>query len=216
MGLLIPPPVIARSLPAKIPHPTPPPDPCFSLIFRGLSVTVYDIIEGMKRRFCAVCNSSLWGLRADARYCRAACRVRAWRWRNLPPGVLRGMKRWARMARGVLLRGRALPRPHNPASFMSWQRARRSRLGDGYALMLGGGICCYTIPDALTRAGRLKRKWLRFIKTLGNSYLWAQHAPTPGSVNIITHTPHPTPCPGARLDTRGRAIEITEKPVPIT
>ncbi len=96
-------------------------------------------------RKCGRCGGGLDMLaRADARFCSTRCRVAAHRASKLP--VEMSGRRWVRAdgKRPITTSGRPASST-NPSTWSTLADARSSDVGDGFGVMLGGGLGCYDL-----------------------------------------------------------------------
>lgn len=80
-----------------------------------------------------------------ARHCSAACRQRAYRMRQVPAELTAG-RRWTRAdgKRPVMTSGRPASST-DPATWSTFAAVRSAGVGDGFGVMLGGGLGCYDL-----------------------------------------------------------------------
>ena len=98
--------------------------------------------------------------RADARYCLAACRQRAYRARRVRvPARMRRERRWVRAdgKRPIMPDGR----PASSTRACTWSSFSevQAGAGDGYGVMLGGGLACWDLDDCFD--GGVLAGWAR-------------------------------------------------------
>lgn len=109
---------------------------------------------------CPVCDSALGlgGKRGRLpRYCSNACRQRAYRLRRRTeiPARLRNLDRWTRAdgKRPVQLDGRPASTTA-PETWTTYAAVRaNTTAGNGYGVMLGGGLACIDLDHALDQDG---------------------------------------------------------------
>ena len=86
------------------------------------------------------------------RFCSNACRQRAYRRRRdtTIPAAMRDTARWARAAgkRPIQIDGTPASST-NPATWSTYSKVMKSKAGDGFGFMLGDGIGCYDLDNAL-------------------------------------------------------------------
>lgn len=97
---------------------------------------------------------TLAGVGRIRRYCSNACRQRAYRARQVP-AEMRG-RRWVRADGKRPIRCDGTPASSvNPATWSTLAAVRESTAGDGFGVMLGGGLGCYDldhVTDGQVRA----------------------------------------------------------------
>lgn len=85
-------------------------------------------------------------VRSDAQYCSTRCRVAGNRkGKRLPDEMTRG-RRWVRS-----VGKRPLGKSNDASTWSSFKDVQGSRSGDGFGVMLGGGLGCYDL-DGVTDA----------------------------------------------------------------
>lgn len=110
------------------------------------------------KRTCGQCSGRMpVTARADARFCSGACRQKAYRARRSGvPACMRGLRRWVRAdgKRPIRPDGRwaSSTKPFTWSSFAEVQ----SGAGDGFGVMLGGGLGCWDLDDCFDAGGRLE------------------------------------------------------------
>lgn len=110
---------------------------------------------------CVECGAKtgLGGARGRRpRYCSNACRQRAYRRRKRgmrTPQRLTALSRWTRAAgkRPIQVTGKAASST-DPTTWTTYAEAQSSTAGDGYGFMLGDGVVCIDLDNAL-REGEL-------------------------------------------------------------
>ena len=114
---------------------------------------------------CKECGSPLGigGARGRLpRFCSNACRQRAYRRRRATPipAVMRDTARWARAAgkRPIQIDGTAASST-NPATWSTYSKVLKSKAGDGFGFMLGDGIGCYDLDNAIDNG--VVKSWAR-------------------------------------------------------
>ena len=143
--------------------------------------------------------------RSDARYCSGACRQRAYRGRRLPAELTSG-RRWvrARGKRPITTSGRAAS-TKDPRTWSSFAEVRRSSAGDGFGVMLGGGLGCYDLDHVSDDEIRA------FLATVPERVLFAERSVSGDGVHVFVEAPEE---PGWRRGsveryTRSRFIRTT-------
>lgn len=101
-------------------------------------------------RACENCGGGLLLVRAGARFCSTRCRVAAHRRLRSLPVELTSRDRWvrARGKRPVTVHG-APASSTNPDTWSSHAAVLRSSAGDGFGVMLGGGLGCWDLDGCL-------------------------------------------------------------------
>ena len=111
-------------------------------------------------RTCESCGERLPVMaRRDARFCGSRCRVRAYRRRHAPlPESMTSRARWVRWesrARGArvtkvpLTVDGCLASVSDPGSWSSYADVKASSVGDGVGIVLGDGLGCIDLDDAI-------------------------------------------------------------------
>lgn len=123
--------------------------------------------EGVNAR-CKECGLAIasTGSRGPVkRYCSQRCQKRAYRRRKQEhqfPTVMTSARRWVRAdgKRPITIHGKPASST-DPTTWSTLNEVKRSTAGDGYGFMLGEGIGCYDLDNALS-AGQLK-PWARAV-----------------------------------------------------
>lgn len=109
---------------------------------------------------CTFCNSRIpLPRRSDARYCSPACRQAAYRARRDPiPAQMRERARWVRHdARKRPLTATGRPASvTDPSTWCTYAEARASTAGTGVGIVLGNGLGCIDLDDAIRPDGTVK------------------------------------------------------------
>lgn len=107
---------------------------------------------------CHQCECAFWAENrrgATPKYCSSACKQKAYRQRGRPrrrpsrsrlPEVLTRRRTWVRAEgkRPVQVNGQAASSTQ-PSTWSSYEAVKDSTVGDGYGIMLGGGVGCYDL-----------------------------------------------------------------------
>lgn len=113
---------------------------------------------------CGARITSTGGRGPTKRLCSARCRKRASRRRQAArptfPAEMTGRRAWTRAEgkRPVMMSGQAASTT-NPRTWATFPEVQDGA-GDGFGIMLGGGLGCYDLDGALDDRGRLKG-WAR-------------------------------------------------------
>ena len=114
---------------------------------------------------CKECGSPLGigGARGRLpRFCSNACRQRAYRRRRdtAIPAAMRDTARWARAAGKRPIQIDDTPASStNPDTWSPYSKVLKSKAGDGFGVMLGGGLGCYDLDNALEDG--VAKPWVR-------------------------------------------------------
>lgn len=108
---------------------------------------------------CCVCGREFERAGSRGRVpktCGQRCRKRLSRGAGNPLGV---DGRWVRAVgkRPLRVDGSGFASSTDPSSWCSWSEVRRSSVGDGFGVMLGGGLGCYDFDHALV--GGVLKPW---------------------------------------------------------
>lgn len=94
-------------------------------------------------------------------YCSSPCRQKAYRARvkapvDPVPAALRELPRWTRRDGKRPIRVNGAPASStDPRTWASYEKVTASAAGDGFGIMLGGGLGCYDFDHCLDESGRL-------------------------------------------------------------
>lgn len=94
------------------------------------------------------------------RFCSNACRQKAYRARRpRVPELMRSQRRWVRAdgKRPIQCDG-VQASSTNPATWSTYEDVMRSTAGDGYGVMLGGGLGCYDFDHCIDAEGRVSER----------------------------------------------------------
>lgn len=162
----------------------------------------------MEKRSCLGCGLSLALRREGAQTCSARCRMRVHR-RSRLPAVMTSGRRWVRAdgKRPVTVSGTPASST-KPATWASFAEVRASKAGDGFGMMLGGGIGCYDLDHVSDAAAR------EFIETITEPILYAERSMSGSGVHVFVEA---TEGPGWKRGnveryTRARFIRTTLVP----
>ncbi|WP_414121182.1 bifunctional DNA primase/polymerase [Corynebacterium nuruki] len=108
---------------------------------------------------CEQCGAVLVGGSSRRRFCTPRCRQRHHR-ATVGPSERLSEGRWVRCVgkRPVTVSGRPASST-DPSTWSSWPEVQSSTAGDGFGVMLGGGLACHDLDHALD-GGELK-PWAR-------------------------------------------------------
>lgn len=81
-------------------------------------------------------------VRSDARYCSTRCRVAGNRKSKRLPVEMAEGRRWVRS-----VGKRPLGKSNDSSTWSSFREVRTGRAGDGFGVMLGGGLGCYDLDN---------------------------------------------------------------------
>lgn len=95
---------------------------------------------------CERCGASLILCRRGARFCSTKCRVYWHREAKSLPDAMTSGRRWVRAVgkRPVTVSGSAASST-DPSTWADYADVRASSVGDGFGVMLGGGLGCYDL-----------------------------------------------------------------------
>ncbi|WIK82152.1 DNA primase [Micrococcus lylae] len=182
----------------------------------------------MKIRACLSCGASLTTRRADARTCSSTCRNRAARARRrtpVPPRMT-AARRWVRWA--LRLRGAShakvpltvhggLASSTRPATWSSHADVHTASHGAGRGFVLGDGVGCYDLDDALHR-GQLTG-WARTaLAEISEPVLYVEVSQSGRGLHVFVSAPpgrgSVRKVSGGRIEryTTGRYIAMTGMP----
>ena len=163
-----------------------------------------------------------------ARFCSNACRQRAYRARRSGvPACMRERVRWVRWVerarRGKMtkvpldLAGRDLD-VRDSRRWVSFEEARRSKVGTGFGIVLGDGLGCIDLDEALDDTGRIK-PWAQEVVTgYADDSILTEVSVSGRGLHIFLPMPEG---PGKRIRdgernieiySRGRYIAVTGRP----
>lgn len=158
-------------------------------------------------------------VRKDARFCSGRCRVAAHRAKAKPPAELTRGRRWVRhSARKVPLTTASTPASStDPATWTTYEEARRSSVGAGLGCVLtGDGIVCLDLDHCLDTGGqplpwaarlleRVPRTWTEISPSGDGLHVWGR-ADFTGGRKVAR--------PGWRAEVygSGRYITVTGRP----
>ncbi len=133
-------------------------------------------------RQCERCGAKLNALaRSDARFCSTRCRVA--HHRAELPAALRSGRRFVRAdgKRPITTSGApaSSTRPETWASFTEV----RSGVGDGFGVMLGGGLGCYDLDHCSDGQAR------QFARTIPERVLYAERSMSGRGVHVFVEAP---------------------------
>src|SRR5690625_1093392 len=130
-------------------------------------------------------------------YCSSACRQRAYRARRVP-AVMQG-RRWVRAAgkRPVTVDGHAAS-VTDPGTWSTYRQVVMSRAGDGYGVMLGGGLGCYDLDGVTDDEAR------RFVATVSEPVVMVERSLSGRGVHVFVEAPE---APGWRRMVDGLSVE---------
>lgn len=170
---------------------------------------------------CETCGADFTANRGQGRpgrYCSNACRQRAYRHRNASPypPALTARSTWVRAwdKRPLTVSG-APASSTNPATWATFTDVKTSNAGNGYGIMLGGGLGCYDLDHVTDTQAR------DYIATITEPIIYAEYSQSGQGVHVFVEAP---PAPGWRRTiggisveryTRGRFIRTTGKPFQI-
>lgn len=156
-------------------------------------------MRGMKARACISCGASLTTRRTDARTCSSTCRNRAARTRRRTPMPARmtTARRWVRWA--LRLRGTShtkvpltthgrLASSTRSATWTSFHAARAATHGAGLGYVLGDGVGCYDLDDALHR-GQLTGWARQALAEIPEPVLYAEVSQSGRGLHIFVSAP---------------------------
>lgn len=175
---------------------------------------------------CQRCGSAtrVGGRGRPQKFCSSACRQAAYRARTLPT-ELTGRDRWVRW-KPVRRKDRVTKMPvaawngraassTDPATWTTYDAARKSAHGVGLGFVLGDGVGCIDLDHVLDAKGRPNRVAAEFVASLPATYtevspsgdglhLWFLMPEGPGSVRTVD---------GVSVETysAGRYITVTGK-----
>lgn len=134
-----------------------------------------------------------------ARYCSGRCRVAAHREHHAVPAVMRDARRWVRAdgKRPITTTGRPASST-NPRTWSTYEDARRSTAGDGFGVMLGGGLGCYDLDHVTDEQVR------EFAATIPEPIVFAERSLSGDGAHIFVLAPE---APGRRAVQSGVSIE---------
>jgi len=159
---------------------------------------------------CEQCDSRIPApRRSDARFCSGACRQRAYRARrDVVPARMRGGRRWVRAAgKRPVQPGGAPASSTSPATWSAFADVQ-SGAGDGFGVMLGGGLACWDLDDCFV-GGRLAG-WARDA-LVGVVPIYAERSVSGRGLHVFVEAPEG---PGMRRGgvefySRARFIRVT-------
>lgn len=116
----------------------------------------------------------------QARFCSDRCRSAHRRATVTVPARLRSQRRWVRAVgkRPVTTTGSPASST-NPATWASFEQVRAARAGDGFGVMLGGGLGCYDLDDVTDVDAR------RFAATIPERVLFAERSVSGRGVHLF-------------------------------
>ena len=126
-------------------------------------------------RKCERCAGKLDVLaRSDARFCSTRCRVAAHR-AGVLPAELTSRRAWVRAdgKRPVTASGSPASST-DPSSWSSFAEVRASSSGDGFGVMLGGGLGCWDLDHCLE--GDSLAPWAREVLDSIGSPVWVERS----------------------------------------
>lgn len=135
------------------------------------------------------------------RYCSNACRQRAYREHRAVsfPAVMQQRAAWVRCVgkRPVRIDGRPASTV-DPSTWASFDAVTASTAGDGFGIMLGGGLGCYDLDHVTDEAAR------RFIATISEPVILVERSVSGTGVHVFVEA---QPAPGWKRVIDGLHIE---------
>ena len=145
------------------------------------------------------------------RFCGARCRKRASRARQVLPASMTSMRRWVRADGKRPIRVDGSPASStDPSTWASYSDVLRSTAGDGYGIMLGGGLGCYDIDHCLVDG--VIEPWAReALDSIPESVVFTEVSKSGTGVHVFVRADE---SPGTRRGnveryTRARFIRVT-------
>lgn len=139
-----------------------------------------------------------------ARFCGGACRV-AWHRAHSIPAALTSRRAWVRAdgKRPIQASGRPASST-NPATWAAY-RDVKAGAGDGFGIMLGGGLGCYDLDHVTDEQARA------FIATIPEPVVYAERSVSGQGVHVFVEAPEGPGRrrPGVERYTRARFIRMT-------
>lgn len=91
------------------------------------------------------------------RVCSGRCRVEACRRRKAIPEGMKALRRWTRADGKRPIRPDGKPASSTkPDTWSAFEQVANAGEGDGWGIMLGGGLACYDLDHILDEQGRVK------------------------------------------------------------
>jgi primase-polymerase (primpol)-like protein len=156
------------------------------------------MIDLMSTCVCGTELAPVAGVGRPARWCSSRCRQRAYRLRQVPAELTAG-HRWTRAdgKRPVTVTG-APASTTDPSTWATFATVRAARSGDGFGLMLGGGLGCYDL-DHVTDADVA-----RFLATVPERVMYVERSQSGHGAHVFIEAPE---APGWRRVVDGLNVE---------
>lgn len=160
---------------------------------------------------CEHCSEPINLLRAGARFCSTRCRVADHRAKKSIPDVMRSRRSWVRAdgKRPITVSGSPASST-NRQTWASLEEVRQSAAGNGFGFMLGRGIGCYDLDNAL-HDGKATSKTLELIDGIPEHILFMEISQSGRGLHIFVEAAEGpgTKQPGYERYTRARFIRMT-------
>lgn len=151
-------------------------------------------------------------VRADAKFCTPKCGTYYRRkLRKLPPQMTKG----ARFVRAegkipMQITGRRASST-NPATWSSFAEVQASSVGDGWGVILGGGLGCYDFDDCLDESGQIESSVREVIEAIPERVLFVERSVSGRGLHVFVEAEEgPGRCrDGIERYTRERFIRVT-------
>ena len=158
---------------------------------------------------CTFCTARIpLPRRRDARYCSSACRQAAYRARRDPiPAQMRERARWVRHD----ARKRPLTATGRPASvtdsstWCTYAEARASTAGTGVGIVLGDGLGCIDLDDAIRPDGTVKPWAQEVLDEYGPDSILTEVSMSRRGLHLFLHMDE---APGRRIREGDVKIEV--------
>lgn len=140
---------------------------------------------------CGECFESAGARGRTPTFCSAACKQKAYRARRAGVKRLQALSvgRWVRAVgkRPVMVDGSAASSA-NPATWASFAEVQ-SGAGDGFGVMMGGGVACLDLDNALDDGGGLK-PWARLaVESLPCPVIYSEVSLSGRGVHVFVEAP---------------------------
>lgn len=161
---------------------------------------------------CQQCGRSLVLSRSGARFCSTKCRVYWHRAQGRIPARMTSGVRWVRAAGKRPIRVDGSPASStDPSTWSTYRDVKRSTAGDGYGIMLGGGVGCYDLDHVTDEEAHA------FLATVTEPIIFVERSISGDGVHVFVGADESKGWRrgGVEKYTRDRFIRVTGIPLPM-